>query len=52
MVISEAVNCRNYYVHGSERRFDYDGNFGAIVFFTDTLEFISSPQTSLRLAGM
>jgi hypothetical protein len=25
MVTDEAVNCRNYYVHGTEPRFDYEG---------------------------
>jgi hypothetical protein len=39
-VTDEAVNCRNYYVHGSERRFDYNGNFDAVTFFIDTLEFV------------
>lgn len=37
----EAVNCRNYYVHGGERRLDYDANFvDTVAFFTDTLEFV------------
>jgi hypothetical protein len=40
IVTDEAVNCRNYYVHGSEPRFDYNRNFDAVVFFTDTLEFV------------
>jgi hypothetical protein len=40
MVTDEAVNCRNYYVHGTDRRFDYDQNFSAVIFFTDTLEFV------------
>jgi ApeA N-terminal domain 1 len=40
MVTDEAVNCRNYYVHGGEPRFDYDRNFDAVTFFTDTLEFV------------
>jgi ApeA-like protein/HEPN superfamily Apea-like protein len=40
MVIDEAVNCRNYYVHGSRRRFDYNNNFDVVLFFTDTLEFV------------
>ncbi len=35
-----AVNCRHYYVHGGERRFDYDGNPDVEGFLTDTLEFI------------
>jgi hypothetical protein len=39
-VTDEAVNCRNHYVHGSEPRFDYNANFSAVVFFTDTLEFV------------
>jgi hypothetical protein len=39
-VCDEAVNCRNYYVHGGEARFDYGGNFAATSFFTDTLEFV------------
>ena len=40
LVCDEAVNCRNYYVHGGEARFDYGENFGATSFFTDTLEFV------------
>jgi hypothetical protein len=40
LVTDEAVNCRNYYVHGSSQAFDYDRNFDAVVFFTDTLEFV------------
>ena len=40
MVIDEAVNCRNYYVHGGKPRFDYDENFHAVTFFIDTLEFV------------
>ena len=42
-VTDEAVNCRNHYVHGSDARFDYSDasdNFDAVVFFTDTLEFV------------
>jgi hypothetical protein len=40
MVTDEAVNCRNHYVHGSEPRFDYNRNFDAVIFFTETLEFV------------
>jgi hypothetical protein len=40
LVTEEAVDCRNYYVHGSDQAFDYDRNFDAVVFFTDTLEFV------------
>lgn len=43
-VIDQAVNCRNHYVHGSSvdkpPKFDYSENFGMLVFFTATLEFI------------
>lgn len=39
-VIDEAVNCRNYYVHGGEPRFDYSANVNAVRFFVDTLEFV------------
>jgi hypothetical protein len=39
-VINEAVNCRNYFVHGSDQTFDYGANFDAVNFFTDTLEFV------------
>jgi hypothetical protein len=34
------VNCRNFYVHGSERSFDYAANFDIVTFFVDTLEFV------------
>lgn len=40
MVTDEAVNCRNHYVHGGDPRFDYSENFDAVVFFTNTLEFV------------
>jgi len=39
-VTDEAVNCRNHYVHGGKPRFDYSNEFGIVVFFTDTLEFV------------
>lgn len=39
-VTDEAVNCRNYFVHGSQPRFDYNGNFDTVTFFMDTLEFV------------
>jgi hypothetical protein len=41
MVLDEAVNCRNHYVHGSSAKIDYRRNFFETVpFFTDTLEFV------------
>ncbi|MEQ7874257.1 HEPN domain-containing protein [Sphingomonas sp. ASV193] len=39
LVIREAVNCRNHYVHGSAASFDYRGS-GAFAFLTRALEFI------------
>lgn len=39
-VTDEAVNCRNYYVHGGEPRFDYGNHPEVRNFFTNTLEFM------------
>jgi hypothetical protein len=39
-VIDEAVNCRNFYVHGTDASFEYDAHFDVVTFFTDTLEFV------------
>ena len=42
MVTDEAVDCRNYYVHGDSgnTRIDYDNEPHIMVFLTDTLEFV------------
>lgn len=40
MVTDEAVNCRNYHIHGGKPRFDYNGHFDTVTFFTDALEFV------------
>jgi len=40
LVLNEAVDCRNHYVHGSTPKFDYTQNFDMVCFFTDTLEFV------------
>jgi len=40
VVLDEAVNCRNYYVHGGDSRFDYAKNSNIVHFLTDTLEFV------------
>jgi hypothetical protein len=40
LVTDEAVNCRNYYVHGSRKTCDYDGSLGIVAFLTNTLEFV------------
>ncbi len=39
-VIDQAVNCRNYYVHGGDPAFDYAKNTTITNFFTSTLEFV------------
>jgi len=39
-VTDEAVNCRNFYVHGGEASFDYGAHFDVVTFFTQTLEFV------------
>ena len=48
LVIDEAVNCRNHYVHGSKPRFDYNRNFQIVVFLTDTLEFVFAASDLLE----
>lgn len=40
IVINHCVDCRNHFVHGSRRKFDYINNFDMIIFFINTLEFI------------
>lgn len=40
MVIDQAVNCRNYFVHGSKSKIDYSMHEDITLFFTDALEFI------------
>ncbi len=40
LVVDEAVNCRNHFVHGSGTKMDYEENFDQVTFFTDTLEFV------------
>jgi hypothetical protein len=41
LVLDEAVNCRNHYVHGSRAKIDDQEHFFETVpFFTDTLEFV------------
>jgi len=40
MVVDQAVDCRNYYVHGSVAKIDYGERTEQIHFLTDTLEFV------------
>jgi len=39
-ILIEAVNCRNYYVHGSTGKIDYSNHGDLLSFFTDSLEFV------------
>lgn len=39
-VAHQAVDCRNYFVHGGNKKFDYELHFDMVNFFIDTLEFI------------
>ncbi|WP_017223506.1 HEPN domain-containing protein [Moritella dasanensis] len=40
LVISQSVDCRNYFVHGGNQKFDYYDNLDMVCFFISTLEFI------------
>lgn len=40
LVTDQAVDCRNYYVHGTLGKFSYEVNSDQPIFFTDTLEFV------------
>lgn len=40
LVINQSVDCRNFFVHGGNRKFDYFKEFDEFCFFIDTLIFI------------
>lgn len=40
LATDQAVDCRNYYVHGTTGKFDYGTHVDQTTFFTDTLEFV------------
>ncbi len=40
LATDQAVDCRNYYVHGTTGKFDYGTHVDQTAFFTDTLEFV------------
>ena len=48
-VIGNAVNCRNFFVHGSPGKFDYMENFSQIPFFINTLSFIYGASELIEL---
>lgn len=39
-ITEHSVDCRNHFVHGGKRKFDYYDNFDMVCFFINTLEFI------------
>jgi len=39
LVLDEAVDCRNYFVHGSKAKMDYTAEFDQVIFFTEAFEF-------------
>lgn len=39
-VINQCVDCRNFFVHGGKKNFDYSEQFDLLCFFIDTLTFI------------
>lgn len=46
---SQAVLCRNHYVHGSPATFDYHEEFSSLAFLTDTLEFVFGTSDLIEL---
>ena len=40
LVTDQAVDCRNYFVHGTPTKIDYGRHSAQLSFFTDTLEFV------------
>jgi hypothetical protein len=50
-VTDEAVDCRNYYVHGGDASFDYGRAPDTLPFFVDTLEFVFAPSDLIEANG-
>lgn len=48
LVIQEAVDCRNYFVHGSKAKIDYGKDFDLVSFYTEALEFIFAASDLLE----
>lgn len=48
LVIDQAIDCRNYFVHGSKAKIDYSTHSSQVIFFTDTLEFIFAASDLLE----
>lgn len=39
LILDEAVDCRNYFVHGSKAKMDYTAESDQVILFTEALEF-------------
>jgi hypothetical protein len=50
LVADQAVDCRNFYVHGTPGKFSYEAHADQTMFFTDTLEFVFA-ASDLIMAG-
>ena len=46
---TQAVLCRNHFVHGSPGAFDYWQEYSAFVFLADTLEFVFAASDLIQL---
>lgn len=40
LIIGQAVDCRNHFVHGSKKKFEYYENLEMVCFFIDSLDFL------------
>ena len=49
LACTQAVLCRNHFVHGSEGAFDYWEEYRAFVFLADTLEFVFAASDLIHL---
>ncbi|WP_421132978.1 HEPN domain-containing protein [Alteromonas sp. A079] len=49
LVTDHAVDCRNHFVHGGNRKFDYYSNFDLVCFFITTLEFVYGASSLIEL---
>ena len=47
-ITDAAVDCRNYYVHGTRPKFDYESNLDQVMFFTNVLEFVFAISDLIR----
>jgi hypothetical protein len=48
LVADQAVDCRNFYVHGTPGKFSYEAHADQPIFFTDTLEFVFAASDLIK----